>query len=150
MSLVIGIDPDVDKVGVAVMDKQNKTITAYSLKFFELLDFLRERREQIEWVKVECGFLIAKSNYHRLSPKAVSENIAKKVGRNHQSAYYIIEMCEYLGLSTLKKKPLRKIWKGVDKKITQEELEFNLKAIGYTFKGRKNQDARDAALIALY
>jgi len=52
-------------------------------------------------------------------------------------------MCKHYGIEVIEHFPLRKIWKGKDGKITQEEL-----ASFTGLKGRTNQDARDAALLA--
>jgi hypothetical protein len=65
------------------------------------------------------------------------------IGRNHEIGRKIIEMCEYHGIDVIPVRPLRKIWKGVGGKITQDELE---QITGIT--GRTNQDGRDAALLA--
>jgi len=52
-------------------------------------------------------------------------------------------MARHIGLNVEEIKPLRKYWKGKDGKITPQELQ------SFTgFKGRSNQDGRDAALIA--
>ena len=148
---VIGIDPDSVKSGVAVINNTDKTIKTYSLKFFELLEFLGSFKSDKEaLVNIECGFLNKKSSWHKAASVNISANIAKKVGQNHQTAKLIVEMCEYLDINFRERMPLKKIWSGAEKKITQAELETQTSRLGYTYKGSKNQDARDATLIALY
>ena len=54
---LIGIDPDVDKSGVAIIDGNNVTID--NLTFFQLFDYLKfyKEKERKPTVYVECGFL---------------------------------------------------------------------------------------------
>ena len=48
-------------------------------------------------------------------------------------------------------KPLRKCWKGPDRKITHEELlkELQIYKVQHKLKGRSNQEVRDSVLISL-
>ena len=41
-TIIIGIDPDVKKSGVAINDKSTGIITSFSFSFPELLDFLKD------------------------------------------------------------------------------------------------------------
>ena len=41
-TIIIGIDPDVKKSGVAINDKSTGIITSFSFPFPELLDFLKD------------------------------------------------------------------------------------------------------------
>ena len=149
--LVVGIDPDAVKSGCAVVNNTDKTIETHSMTFFELFEFVEKfKSDKSVLIKIECGFLNKKSSWHKAPSVNVATNIAKKVGQNHQTAKLIVEMCEFLDVPYMEKMPLKKIWKGADKKITQEELEQQVSRLGYTYKGKKNQDARDATLIALY
>ena len=61
---LIGIDPDVDKSGVAIIDGNNVTLD--NLTFFKLFDYLKfyKEKERKPTVYVECGFL-NKSNWHK-------------------------------------------------------------------------------------
>lgn len=147
---VIGIDADSDKSGVAVVNKELKTVHVQTLSFFDLFDFLKDNKADIKVVKIECGYLNAKSSWHGAKSQAYASRIGKNVGQNIQTARLIVLMCEYLQIPYLERKPLKKIWKGKDGKITQFELQGQLASLGYTYSGKKNQDARDAILIALY
>ena len=40
--IIIGIDPDVKKSGVAINDKSTGIITSFSFAFPDLLDFIKE------------------------------------------------------------------------------------------------------------
>jgi hypothetical protein len=72
-SMLIGIDPDVYKSGVAFINE--KTITLKNLTFFELFDFLSFYKEKINKpiVYIECGFL-NKSNWHKKAGKSAAFN----------------------------------------------------------------------------
>ena len=52
--LKIGIDPDVKKSGVAIISN-NKVLTALSLNFFELYEYLEISSQNIEVIKIEAS-----------------------------------------------------------------------------------------------
>jgi len=140
---IIGIDPDVDRSGVAIYSKiANEFIEVQSCTFFEFFNFISNSAIEYYFVIIEAGWLNEKSNWHG-QHGAASERIAKNVGANHEVGRKIVEMCEYLGFDYKVQKPLKKCWSGSGGKITQNELE---KLTG--FKKRTNQDQRDACLIA--
>ena len=150
LDTIIGIDPDVDKNGVALLDCNTKTLTVCTLSFPDLLDYLLYQKRQAEVagkniiVTIEAGWK-NQGNWHlkRQDNKAVA--VAKGVhqGRNEQVSRIIGQMCERYELRYEFIKPLRKCWRGEDGKITHEELAY------FTgLKGRTNQEGRDAALIA--
>ena len=103
----IGIDPDVDKSGVALWSPSRQELLVNTKKFFDLFDFLLEtKRNMSECAKivvvVEAGWLNKKSNYHgsAYQTKAAGERISKNVGSNHETGRKIVEMCEYLGIES--------------------------------------------------
>lgn len=153
---VIGIDPDVEKSGVAFLDCSTRMLEVDTLSFADLLDYLlsvkRKAEVQQKHVRIiiEAGWL-NKAHWH-LSPKDTKQSAAAKgnsAGRNHEVGRKIAEMCEHWQLPYELIKPLAlkvcgvNIWKGPDGKITHNELSY---FTGLT--GRTNQEARDAALIA--
>lgn len=146
--VVIGVDPDAEKSGVAYLEVQSRKLEVTNLDFPHLLDYLchahklaKERNAQVI-VVVEAGWMVKKSNYHQMQGHR-AEKIAKDVGRNHETGRKIAEMCRYWHIPVLEHYPLKKMWKGKDGKITMDELSF------FTgLMGRTNQDARDAALLA--
>lgn len=143
--IIIGIDPDVNKSGIAVLDTQTKTCTLKSLSFPELIDYLQKAKgfnEEIIIV-VEAGWLNKKSDFYSIKGTR-GQRRAKDVGRNHEVGRKIVEMCKHYGYQVVEKRPLEKIWKGPDRKITHEELTQFIE----TGKSRTNQEQRDAALIA--
>ncbi|MDR1120265.1 MAG: hypothetical protein LBM08_05040 [Dysgonamonadaceae bacterium] len=146
---IIGIDPDTSMSGVASLEVSTRKLKLESLALPLLLDYLqfvkREKQtaqQQEVIVVVEAGWLNTISNYHT-APSRKGQRISKNVGSNHQVGKMIVEMCKHYGIPVELMRPLRKIWKGKDGKITQEEL-----AAFTGITGRNNQEERDAALIA--
>ena len=135
--VVIAIDPDTEKSGVAVLNIVTRHIEAMSLTFPRLMDFLREyhgkAREEgsSPAVIVEAGWLVHKSNWHGTDGHR-AERIAKNVGANHETGRKIVEMCRHWGIHVEEQRPLQKMWRGKGGKITAAEL----------------KDERDAALLA--
>lgn len=148
--LYVGIDPDVSKSGYAVVSKNFKSVTFTTTDgFFYVLDRIRELHSLTSLmgskmvVVVEAGWLNRKSNF-RDTNGARGENIAKKVGANHQIGKLFIEYCKALGIDYIEARPMVKCWKGPDRKITQKEIEQFIPG----FPAKSNQEIRDAALLA--
>ncbi|MFJ1431935.1 hypothetical protein ACILD7_02395 [Capnocytophaga canimorsus] len=145
---IIGIDPDITKSGVSFLEVKTRKLEVSSLTFPQLLDylkFIKEKHSQTAEkliVVVEAGWLVQKSNYHGYAG-ARAERIAKNVGANHETGKKIVEMCKHYGLEVQEIRPLKKMWKGKDGKITHEEL---ASFTGIT--GKTNQDMRDSVLIS--
>jgi hypothetical protein len=147
---IIAIDPDVAKSGVAFLDPTDRKLEITALTFPQLIDYLLFAKKKSEehndpfMVIVEAGWL-NHSNWHTNKHDNVRTASMKgaAVGRNHEIGRKIIEICEYHKIDVLPVRPLRKIWKGTNGKITQDELE---QITGIT--GKTNQDGRDAALLA--
>ena len=148
--VVIGIDPDVDKSGVAYVEPESRILEAMSLTFADLLDYLQELRDiltergQTFVVVIEAGWL-NKAHWHvgKGGSAARSAAIGNHTGRNHEVGRKIVEMCRHYGIEVVEQPPLRKMWKGRDGKITHEELQHLAIIMGKT-----NQETRDAALLA--
>lgn len=152
----IGIDPDADKNGVAMFDRDTKALETTSLTFPDTLDYLRYAYSQTRAagrtliVIIEAGWL-NKTHWH-VGYKDSQQAAAAKgnaVGRNHETGRKIAEMCAHWEIPHKLVKPLPlkagsvNLWRGKDGKITAEELQ---KITG--LRGRTNQEARDAALLA--
>ena len=153
--IIIGIDPDVDRSGVARLDIGGAVagvsgLTLQTLGFGDLLFFLLRTRDEAAkgglgcFVVVEAGWM-NRGNWHLRWHDTNKLACAKgyNVGRNHEAGRKIVETAAALGFSVVEQRPLRKLWRGKDGKITAAELGY---FTGY--KGRSNQDARDAALLA--
>lgn len=148
---IIAIDPDVDKSGVALLDVRQRQLTDVSSKSFEdimsllyVLTLKEHRNDTL--VVVEAGYANRKASWH--TDPGMSANAAAKTGyntgRNHQRAIDIVGFARFMGFDVAEQPPLRKIWKGKDRKISHEEL---TKIVG-GFAKRSNQDQRDAVLLA--
>lgn len=153
-SIVIGIDPDCDKSGVAVLMPSGiaklPIVETLSLEFPKLLDFMKIQasdasRKGVELILiVEAGWL-NKSNWHIKDSdnKKIAGAKGNATGRNHETGRKIVEMCKHYGIDVIEQRPLKKIWKGKDGKITHIEIkEFT------RIEGRTNQEERDALLLA--
>ena len=137
--ILIGIDPDVDKSGVAI--KNGDKIELLSLTFFGLFDFFNQvllekgKSEQL-LVVIEGGWL-NKGNRHTKSKgsAALNAKIGENVGRGHEVGRKIVEMVEYLEITHKVVRPTRsKLNAQVFKKITKIE-------------GGTNQEKRDAFMM---
>ena len=137
--MIVGIDCDVDKNGVAV--KEDGEYSLYSLSFWDLFEFLSQTRPRL--VVIEGGWLNAKSNFRFAKSTSIASRMGKNVGENHAVGKKIVEMCIYLSLEHKVVKPLQKIWNGKDGKITHDELNRVFKM---NFK-KTNQENRDAFLL---
>lgn len=155
--VIIAIDPDIDKSGLAVLLPREKQLSVYDFTLPEMVEFFREiksiyEKEGITYVIiVEASYLI-QANWHLEwnDSKRKAAAKGKQVGRNHEIGRQIVEFCKYLDLPYEEKKPLSKCWAGKDGKITAEELEMLLDGTGIKpLTTRTNQEKRDAALLAL-
>jgi hypothetical protein len=148
--ILIGIDPDVDKNGVAYLDCHTRQLEVCTLLFPDLLDYLQWVKRKAEQsgadltVVVEAGWLNV-NNWHLTqgASRAKAASIGNRTGRNHETGRKIVEMCRHWNMKVDEVKPLKKCWKGRDGKITHEELCKFTGLMGHT-----NQEGRDAALLA--
>lgn len=156
---VIAIDPDIGKNGIAVIDRESRACEVYNLNFPETLEKVQElhnARPKPFDLLVEAGWL-NKGNWHvtesrngKWSPSAYAAAVGKGEGECHAVSKKLIECFEHYGIACTPVKPLRKCWKGKDRKITHAELVNEMKLYRVSFPyGRTNQETRDAALICL-
>lgn len=147
--IIIGIDPDVEASGVATLSPRTKRIEATTMTLPALTDYFRRVSNEYPTlmvsVVVEASWATA-HNFHSLpsDSKAVAAKKGYHVGRNHQIGIDIADIARHFSLDVCLQPPLRKIWKGKDRKITHEEI---CAITGYTAK-RSNQEERDAMLLA--
>lgn len=150
--IIIGIDPDVDRNGIAMLKMSTHSIQVHMLTFPNLLDFIKEKYRQFAEIDkldfkviIEAGWM-NRSNYHiqRWQGKHCIASLGVDQGRNEQVSRTIGQMMEHWGIPYEFKRPLHKCWHGKDRKITKEELE----EITLQKLGRLNQEGRDAALLA--
>lgn len=136
--ILIGIDPDVEKSGVAY--KNGDDFQLLNLPFFELLEFFENvQREkggsEKLLVVIEAGWL-NKGNWHTKSKgsAALNAKIGNNTGRNHETGLKIVEMVEYLGIQYRLVKPM----------TSKLNSKFFQKITGVT---KSNQEQRDAAML---
>ena len=147
---IIGIDPDTDKSGIAQVRVAGREVGIFSASFPELLDYLQRMRQKelTEGVKVmvvvEAAWKIS-TNWHTKRGESVRVSASKGIdqGRCAEVGRKIVECARYYGLDVVEQLPLKKIWKGPDGKITDEEIKVFI-----PIKGRTNQETRDAAFLA--
>ncbi|HAV5680079.1 TPA: hypothetical protein JI157_09595 [Acinetobacter baumannii] len=133
--IIIGIDPDLEKSGVAVL--KDGLLRLDNMRFYDLTQYFEVNKDQIKKVVIEAGWLNKKSNLHgRIGQsKRAGERIAKNVGENHATGKLLVEMAESLGLTVVLVKPTK------SKKNSEE---FN-RITGW--QGRTNQEQRDAGML---
>ncbi len=150
--IYIGIDPDVDKNGIAVLNLKTRKLTVKQLPFAETIKWVNTLYEQALQgnnhgfkVIIEAGWL-NKSNWHlqRWDTRTVAAAKGVSQGRNEQVSRLLGEMMDFLKIPYEFKRPLAKCWSGQNRKITQDELE----QVTQQKLGRMNQEGRDAALLA--
>ena len=158
--IIVGIDPDTDKSGIGHVSmlqggvsgsRPSVEVGLCSLPFPQVIDYLTDMADNarrtgnvgIE-VYVEAGWMERVSNYHAARGRRATR-IAKNVGSNHQTGKHIIEMLEHHGIPVRPVHPLRKCWKGKDRKITHAELDRLVVGLP---RARTNQEERDALLLA--
>ncbi len=147
---IIGIDPDTEHNGYAMIDMDTRKVTVATPTLPVLLDMvdvvqsMALATDRYLTVFVEAGWMNL-PNWHLnfRDSKQMAAAKGRALGRNHQRGMDIIELLMYRGVDTKAVAPLRKIWKGKDRKITQRELEAIVGKVG-----RTNQEGRDAAILA--
>jgi predicted nucleic acid-binding protein len=133
--MIIGIDPDIDKSGVACLHEDTKRIEMSNLSFVDALSFVRMNKPIIKCVYLEAGWLNKKSNWHKASNMSVASRIGANVGQN-QAAGKLLQQCiEAEGIKVVTVRPTAK-------KLTAIEFEKLTK-----IKTRTNQEMRDAAML---
>jgi len=144
-TITIGIDPDTDKSGIAiVVNKQ--IIDLATVKLFDLIEYLDAAgpKDTIV-VKVEDPNMIKPLFGEKAKNKrAIREKICQDVGGCKAVARLICELLESHNYKVIKVRPL----KGPIKRQAKNDGNYFNKITGW--KGRTNEDKRDAAMIALW
>ena len=129
IDIIIAIDPDVEKNGVAYLNCENKNLEISTLSFPELLDYLRyvqrcaETTQKHLVVVVEAGYM-NKGNWH-LNPKDTKAAAAAKgnhAGRNHETARKIVEMCKHWQMEVKEVKPLENAGREKTERLPMKSL----------------------------
>ena len=143
--IYVGIDPDIEKNGVAIVDSVSHEVQLYSMHFAELIEWLQQFVWRRAIIVIEASWLVSHNWHFRMTDnRRKVASLGHAVGRNHQTGILLQECAEHMGLDVHLRKPLRKCWQGKDGKITHKELQ----AVTGVICGRSNQEERDAALLA--
>lgn len=141
--LVVGIDPDLVKSGVAIT-RAGGLVHMDALSFPELLEFVRELLPEQPVVIVE-EVEADKTTYHRPGTNARQHGrIAQNVGQVKGVKRVLVECLKSMGVDVVLVKPLR----GPVKNRAKKDADYFNKVTGW--KGRTNEDKRDAAMLALW
>lgn len=132
-NIYIGIDPDIDKSGIAVWNKADRSLKLFTLSFFDVL-FLLDTHQPHCSIIIEAGWLNKLSTWHAAQGRA-SERIAKNVGENHAIGKLLKQYCSRNRYRYELKQPKRS-------KVNAEQF---AKMTGIT--ERTNQEKRDAAML---
>lgn len=130
--MIIGIDPDLIKSGVAIL---GDSLELKTLTFVETVELFRTQQEVIRKVVIEAGWLNKKANFRTSHSKLVSEQISKRVGENHATGKLLVEMAKSFNLSVVEVRPAR----------TKKNAEEFRRITGYV--GRTNSEVRDAGML---
>lgn len=136
-NIYIGIDPDSVKSGVCLC-KGTDIQYLDELSFFDLIDYIKTISDGLKnlTVVIESGWLKKGIWHNDLGNNKIGKEIAKKVGRNHQTGVLIKEYCEQKNIKYILKTPNNK------KKFTITNFRTMTK-----YKGRLTQDMVDAAIM---
>ena len=130
--MIIGIDPDLKKSGVAIL---GDSLALKTMTFAETVDLFRSQQDQIKKVVIEAGWLNKKANFRSTHSKRVDEQISKRVGENHATGKLLVEMAKSFNLNAVEVRPTRA-------KKNAEEFK---RITGW--QGRTNQEQRDAGML---
>ena len=131
MSSILGIDPDVEKNGIAFA--QGDKFSLHNLSFFDTLEMIDI--DYLDLVIIEGGWL-NKGNWHRVKNGSsnINAKIGSYVGANHAVGKLLVEYC-------VRNKINHEVIRPVKHKLKHNE--FNL----FVECNRSNQEIRDAAML---
>jgi len=95
--ILIGIDPDLHKNGVAEYNTITKKITGTPMEFWDLIAYLNRMNivngDTIK-VRLGAGWENKKTNWHDPINPFVDQKISASIGMNHGVGIKIMEWCE--------------------------------------------------------
>ena len=134
--LLLGIDPDVSKSGVACWNQADKKFEYITtMDFFDLLDLLK--KHSFKEVVIEASWLISRVVYGKFDKQAQYKQMAisKAVGANRQIGKLLELFCKKYNISYRLVKP-------TSSKVDAETFKNLTK-----WEGRTNSEERDSALL---
>ena len=154
--IIIGIDPDVDKSGVACLNVEKfQVVRVDALSITQLIRYFSNAYDRVAagiYNKGDIAVVIedsdSRTNWQikdmRISPRAAAA-IGHGAGMCHATQRHIQEIAEsYEAFNIVLQHPLKKSWMGRDGKITQEEITQFIPGL----PNKMNQECRDACLLA--
>ncbi|HYN54385.1 MAG TPA: hypothetical protein VES38_06745 [Methylotenera sp.] len=133
--MIIGIDPDIDKSGIACLHVDTKRIEMSCLTFVDIMKFIRMNQPIIKCVYIEAGWFNKKSSYHFAESLKVAACIGKKVGQNHAAGQLLTQCIEAEQIKVVLVKPTKS-------KLNAEQFKKLTK-----IQTRTNQEMRDSAML---
>ena len=163
--LIIGIDPDTEASGWAVVNLNDRSVHLETISFLRVLDLLDEWRceEDEKYLDTEYSYRFVLEdiwstahNWHA-SPKDNHRVVAKKgysLGRCAMVGELLRDAIQAKEFPIICQKPLLKHWRGQDGKITHSEILEVCRRHNLTLPksklARTNQEERDALLLAIH
>lgn len=142
---IIGIDPDVEKSGFCLLDREARhLIECEALPFAALSERLRSEWRDDVVVVLEDSDVSVNWHYSKGDRPGAIAAIGRSVGMCHATFRHLKEVSEEYGLEAVAMKPLLKVWGGKDRKITHAELAQFVPGL----PTRTNPEQRDAVLLA--
>lgn len=152
---ILGIDPDVNKSGVCLLDTQTRRFVSVGvMTFHELVNLFYNHLPEMGYTRDDLKIVVEDSwtgcSHIFKSSHAYNErknaSMGYDVGRCHQVGRMILEIGTDAGLNIMAKPALRKRWSDArhNFKCTQEEIAYFVEG----WPERSNQEERDAALLA--
>lgn len=133
--MIVGIDPDIEKNGIATLSE--KGLQLNNLAFVHVMDFIKLHKDEIKCVYIEAGWFNKKSSWHTANNMSVAAKIGKSVGQNHAAGMLLEQSIKHEGLKVVLVKPTKS-------KLDARSFEQLTK-----YKGKTNQETRDAAMLLI-
>ena len=141
---VIGVDPDIEKSGVSIIDAKSKEIQFFSLTFPEVIETCSNVHKKCEASGKRLKIIVEGGWLYRIAARKGHD-----AGLNHGAGMKLVECMEFKKFPVTVIRPLKKFWNGKDGKITNDELNGLLRQYGFPEIKRSNQDQRDSVLLGL-
>lgn len=150
--LIVGLDPDSEATGYAVLDMEQRQLSLARLGFPELLECMRLHQGQPVLYVLEDVWTNS-ANWHIKQGQNIATvaKIGYDLGRCAQTGRMIQQLAQSMNLSLIVQRPLSKRWRTPTGKVSHQQLLGELQRHRVTLAAsRSSQDERDAALLALH
>lgn len=146
---IVGIDPDTEASGVAIIDREKHEVTISNHSFWGLIELMSALPPQETlWIIEDVWTTTANWHTRKYANASVNAKIGYAMGRCATIGRLIYERLHLMGADVIAQKALRKVWSRG--KITHEETQALCRQAGLRLSDqRTNQEERDALLLAL-